>query len=155
MTDFTSTTMTVSAAPEAVYQALTDPGILLQWLPPAPMTGEFHAFDAREGGGYEMSLYYPHEETSYRGKTAEKEDRVRVRFVELLPERRIKDVITFLSDDPAFAGEMHRTTTLRPVGSGTQITMLFEHLPPGLRPEDNAVGAELSLTQLARWFDNR
>lgn len=39
MTDFTSTTMTVSAAPEAVYQALTDPGILVQWLPPAPDDG--------------------------------------------------------------------------------------------------------------------
>lgn len=41
----------------AVYGALLDPDALVEWLPPAGMTGRMHAFDARVGGGYEMSLY--------------------------------------------------------------------------------------------------
>lgn len=49
----------IKAAPEALYEAFIDPVILVAWLPPAEMTGEFHAFDARVGGGYRMSLFYP------------------------------------------------------------------------------------------------
>jgi hypothetical protein len=34
------------------------------------------------------------------------------------------------------------------------VTLLFENLPPGLRPEDNDEGARLSLAQLARRFES-
>ncbi len=44
----------VGASIEALYAAFMDPAALLAWLPPAPMTGKIHAFDARVGGGYEM-----------------------------------------------------------------------------------------------------
>ena len=70
--------------------AFTDPEVLVAWLPPAEMTGRIHEFDARVGGGYRMSLVYPPDEQRYRGKTAEREDVVRVRFVELAPPRRIE-----------------------------------------------------------------
>ena len=151
-TNSTSTSRVVAASPDVVYAALLDPEALLQWLPPAQMTGRFHRFDAREGGGYEMSLYYPADEKIWQGKTNEREDRVLVRFVELRPGRRIVDAITFATDDPAFQGEMHRVTTLEPVPEGTKVTMDFENLPPGLRPEDNAEGARISLDQLASWL---
>ncbi|HEV7992355.1 MAG TPA: hypothetical protein VGP25_11065 [Gemmatimonadaceae bacterium] len=39
------------------------------------------------------------------------------------------------------------------VTAGTEVTMPFEHLPGGLRPEDNDEGARLSLAQLARRFE--
>ena len=39
------------------------------------------------------------------------------------------------------------------VPGGTEVTLLFTNLPPGLRPEDNDAGAELSLEQLARRFE--
>lgn len=39
-----------------------------------------------------------------RGKYAEGEDRVTVRFVALTPPRRIVEVVRFLCDDPAYAG---------------------------------------------------
>jgi uncharacterized protein YndB with AHSA1/START domain len=68
----TRTTRVIRAAPAAIYGAFIDPSALVAWLPPAGMTARLHAFDARAGGGYEMSLYYPPEERRFRGKTAER-----------------------------------------------------------------------------------
>jgi hypothetical protein len=53
-----------------------DPTALI-WLPPAEMTDEIHEFDARVGGGYQMSLFHPPDERSLRGKTSDREDRTR------------------------------------------------------------------------------
>jgi uncharacterized protein YndB with AHSA1/START domain len=143
----------VKASPERVYEAFIDRDDLLAWLPPGEMTGQLHEFDARVGRGYQMSLFYPPDETAFRGKFADREDRVNVRFVELSPPRRIVEAITFDTSDPTFMGEMTMTVTLDEVPGGTNVIMLFENLPPGLRPEDNEVGAEMSLDQLARHLE--
>ncbi|WP_438616819.1 hypothetical protein [Proteus mirabilis] len=47
---------------------------------------------------------------------------------------------------------MIMTVTLEAVPEGTEVTLLFTNLPPGLRPEDNDTGARLSLEQLAHRF---
>lgn len=149
----TRTTRVIRASPEAIYAAFVDPAALVAWLPPAGMTGRLHSFDARVGGGYEMSLYYPPDERHFRGKTAEREDRVVVRFVELAPPRRIVEAVRFVSEDAAFGGEMTLTVTIEPDAEGiggVAVTLAFDGLPPGLRPEDNDAGARLSLAQLAR-----
>jgi uncharacterized protein YndB with AHSA1/START domain len=146
----TRTTQLVRAPRERVYRAFVNQGDLLRWLPPSEMTGTFHAFDARPSGGHRMSLVYPPTERTFRGKASEREDLVDVRFVELAPPRRIVEAVTFITTDPAFAGEMTMTATLDDVAGGTQVTLDFENLPPGLRPEDNEAGSRLSLEQLAR-----
>ena len=143
----------IKATPEAVYAAFMDPAILVQWLPPADMTGELHAFDPRIGGGYRISLFYPPQERTFRGKTSDKEDQVNVRFVDLIPARRILEAVTFDSPDPAFAGEMTIDITFTPAPGGTEVTFACTNLPPGLRPEDNEAGTRLSLDQLARRFE--
>ncbi len=148
----TRTRAVIAAPPDRLYRAFLDPDELLAWLPPADMTGRFHRFDAREGGGYEMSLFYRADEPDAPGKTAAHEDRVAVRFVELVPPHRIVEAVRFVTDAAAFAGEMTLTVTLRPVGGGTEVTMHFDGLPPGLNPEDNDAGARLSLGQLAARF---
>ena len=152
---WTRTSRVIRARPEKLYQAFIDPAALVEWLPPAEMTGAIHQFDARVGGGYRMSLFYPPNERVFRGKTAEKEDVVNVRFVELSPPRRIVEAVSFDTTDPAFLGEMTLTVTLDEASGGTEVTLLFANLPPGLRPEDNEVGARLSLEQLARRFEER
>lgn len=146
------TSRVINATPEALYAAFMDPAALVEWLPPAEMTGEIHAFDGRVGGGYQMSLYYPPDEKGFRGKTAEREDRVDVRFVELTRPRRIVETITFATDDPALRGEMTMAASFEPAPGGTEVVLHFTNLPPGLRPEDNDEGARLSLEQLARRF---
>ena len=146
-------TQVVRADAATVYRAFLDPAALVAWLPPAGMTARLHAFDARPGGGYEMSLVYPPDEPDVRGKTTEREDRVVVRFTELAPPSRIVEAVRFVSDDPAFGGEMTLTVTIEPHADGSAVTMTFADLPPGLRPEDNDEGARLSLAQLARHLE--
>ena len=63
----------IKATPEALYRAFTDPAALAVCLAPGDMTGEVHSFDYRVGGGYQMSLYYPSSEKTFRGKTSESE----------------------------------------------------------------------------------
>jgi uncharacterized protein YndB with AHSA1/START domain len=104
------------------------------------MTGKIHEFDARVGGGYRMSLFYPPNERNFRGKTSEREDMVRVRFVELAPPRRIVEAVSFVTTDPALLGEMTITATFEEVSGGTEV-------------EDNEAGSRLSLEQLARRFE--
>jgi uncharacterized protein YndB with AHSA1/START domain len=66
---WTRTSRIIRALPEELYAAFLDPAALIDWLPPAEMTGEIHEFDARVGGGYRMSLFYPPDERAFRGKT--------------------------------------------------------------------------------------
>lgn len=141
----------INAAPEALYRAFTDPEALAVWLVPGEMTGKVHAFEARVGGGYQMSLYYPASDAEAQGKTAAREDRYTARFVELTPPTRIVQAIIFDTTDPAFAGEMLMTVTLAPKAGGTEVTILFENIPSGIRPEDNEAGTESSLAKLARY----
>jgi Activator of Hsp90 ATPase homolog 1-like protein len=55
--------------------------------------------------------------------------------------------------DPAFFGETTRTATFEEVSGGTEITLVFENLPPGLRAEENDAGSRVSLEQLAHRFE--
>src|SRR5690348_1746626 len=96
----------IKAPPEPLYAAFVDSDVLIRWLPPAEMTGEIRDFDARVGGGYRLSLFYPPGERAFLGKTTEREDRMTVRFLELEPPRRIVEAVTFDSADPAFLGQM-------------------------------------------------
>jgi uncharacterized protein YndB with AHSA1/START domain len=149
----TRTSRLIRARPEALYAAFLDPAVLIAWLPPADMTSKIHEFDARIGGGYRMSLFYSPDEPHFRGKTSEREDMVNVRFVTLEPPRRIVEAINFTTTDTALLGEMTMTATFEEVAGGTNVTLEFTNLPPGLRPEDNDAGARLSLEQLARHFE--
>jgi uncharacterized protein YndB with AHSA1/START domain len=149
----TRSTRIIKAPRERVYRAFVDPADLAVWLPPGEMTGEIHSFEASEGGGYEMSLFYPPSEPHARGKTSDGEDRVIVRFIALVPTALIVEGVTFRSDDPAYAGEMILSVTFAERQGATEVALLFENLPPGLRPEDNEEGARLSLENLARHLE--
>ncbi|PYU32904.1 MAG: ATPase [Acidobacteria bacterium] len=149
----TRTSRVIKAPREALYRAFTDPAALAVWLSPGEMTGKVHEFDARVGGGYRMSLFYPSSEQVYRGKTSEREDRFTARFAELTPPTRIVQAISFDSVDPAFSGEMTMVVTFEDRDGGTEVTILFEHIPSGIRPEDNEAGCRSSLEKLARYIE--
>jgi uncharacterized protein YndB with AHSA1/START domain len=132
---------------------LIDPAALTVWLPPGDMTGVVHDFDARRGGGYRMSLFYPSSEQVFRGKTSEREDRFTVRFVELVPPSKIVQAVTFESADQAFAGEMTVIWRFDIAEGGTKVTVVCKEIPLGIRPEDNEAGSRLSLKQLASYVE--
>src|SRR4051812_49356727 len=150
---WTRTSRVIRARPEELYEAFIDPAALVAWLPPGEMTGNIHEFDARVGGGYRMSLFYPPSDRGSRGKTSDKEDMVNVRFVELAPPRRIVEAVSFITTDPTLFGEMTLTATFEEVSGETEVTLVCTTLPPGLRAEDNETGSRLSLEQLARRFE--
>jgi uncharacterized protein YndB with AHSA1/START domain len=149
----TRTSRVIKVPREALYRAFTDPAALAVWLSPGEMTGKVHEFDARVGGGYRISLFYPASEQVSRGKTSEREDRFTARFVELTPPARIVEAISFETVDPAFSGEMTMVVTFEDKDGGTEVTILFEHIPSGIRPEDNEAGSRSSLEKLARYVE--
>jgi uncharacterized protein YndB with AHSA1/START domain len=143
----------IHAPREAVYQAFLDPDALVAWLPPGSMRGVVHAFDAREGGSFKVSLVYPEGDGSPRGKTSEGTDTVQGRFVALIPNERIVWATEFESADPSFAGEMTVSWTLAPADRGTKVTVLCENIPCGIRPEDNEAGSRSTLEKLAAFLE--
>ncbi len=139
----------IKASRQTLYRACLDPGALVRWRVPDNMTGRMDAFDAREGGSYRMSLTYQDPEHSPGGKTSADTDTVLGRFTELRPYEAIVEVAEFESPDPGFSGEMKITTGFADADDGTEITIIFEGLPAGIRTEDNEMGTRQSLRKLA------
>lgn len=96
-----------------------------------------------------MSLTYKESEQSAGGKTSEGTDTFQGTSVQLALGERIAEVIEFESQDPRFAGEMRMTTSFADTNEGTEVTVLCEDIPAGVRPEDNEVGTEQALQKLA------
>jgi uncharacterized protein YndB with AHSA1/START domain len=145
----------INAPRETVYRAFLDRDALVHWLPPGSMTGVIHAFEAREGGIFRMSLEYPEDDTSSRGKTSARTDTFRGRFAKLVPLERIVWATEFESADPSFAGEMIVDWTLASAGGGTRVTVRCENIPRGIRPEDNEAGTRSTLAKLAAFLEGR
>jgi uncharacterized protein YndB with AHSA1/START domain len=139
----------IRASRRAIYQACTDPVAVASWRVPDTMKAYVHVFDAREGGTYRISLTYQDLAHSPEGKTSDDTDTFQGRFLELVPGEKIVELVEFESDDPRFAGEMKISTSLADAAEGTEITMLCEDIPPGIRLEDNEVGCREALQKLA------
>lgn len=132
-----------------VYLAFLDPEAVAAWLAPDTMRSRVHTFDAREGGKFRISLTYLHPEDSQRGKSSGDTDTYHGRFAKLIPYEKIVEVIEFESQEPGFAGEMTMTVLLADVEGGTEVSLLYENVPMGIRPEDNEAGSRSSLQKLA------
>ena len=149
----TRITCHVNAPRASVYRALLDPDAIAKWRVPTGMTSQVHAFDAREGGTFRVSLTY--DAPMGTGKTTAHTDTYHGRFAKLIPNEQVVEVIEFETDDPALRGEMTITTTLAdaagPAGPGTATDLhaVHEGLPPGVRPADNEAGWRDSLAKLA------
>lgn len=139
----------IKAPRETIYRACLDPDALSLWRVPDNMEGHVHVFDARVGGLFRMSLTYKDPGHSPGGKTSEGTDTFQGRFVELSPGKRIVEVIEFESQDPRFAGQMKMTTSFIDTDEGTEVSVLCEDVPAGIRPEDNEVGTAQALEKLA------
>lgn len=154
MSRTTQVSQIVHAPRDAVYRAFVDAGALAAWLPPEGMRGQVHAFDPREGGAFRLSLTYIEPDESTRGKTSDATDTVEGRFAELRSGELIVWVTAFESDDAAFAGDMRITWTLADAAEGTDVTVLCEDIPSGVRLEDNAEGSRSSLRKLAAFVED-
>ncbi|WP_202887250.1 SRPBCC family protein [Cohnella zeiphila] len=143
----------IRATPRTIYKAFVNPEDLVKWLPPEGMKGQIETFDARSGGSYRMSLTYLNADHATAGKTSEDTDVVEGKFLELVPDERIVQLVQFESNDPAFAGDMIMTWSLSPVPEGTEVTIVCENVPEGIRPEDHDIGLKSSLANLASFAE--
>ena len=148
----TQVSQIVKAPRAAVYRACLDSKMIARWRVPDSMTAEVHSFDAREGGGYRMTLTYRDSHHPVGGKTSAHADSFHGRFLELIPDTKIVETVRFETDKLDLQKPMRLTTSLHDVDGGTEITILCEDLPPGVRPEDNELGTRQSLKKLAALF---
>jgi uncharacterized protein YndB with AHSA1/START domain len=130
-----------------VYRALLDARAVATWKVPTGMTCHVHAFDPREGGAFRISLTY--DEPTGAGKTTARTDTYHGRFVKLVPNEQVVEVVEFETTDPALRGEMTITTTLTDADGGTDILAVHDGLPRGLSTADNEVGWREALANLA------
>lgn len=143
----------IRASPQTIYRAFIDPSALVSWLPPKGMTAKLHVFEPRVGGGYRMSLTYDEPDHSTHGKTSEHQDVVQGQFVELVLNERVVQLVSFESDDRAFAGVMTMTWSLAPVAGGTEVTIICDDVPEGIRKEDHDAGLSSTLSNLAAFVE--
>ncbi|GHH03009.1 SRPBCC family protein [Comamonas sp. JC664] len=143
----------ISATPGTLYRAFVQPEAVATWLPPEGMKGHIQVFEPRAGGTYRMTLTYERSEHPAPGKSSENEDIVIGQFVELVPDERVVQRFEFESDDPAFAGTMTMTWRLTPVAQGTEVTIVCEDVPVGIRQEDHLAGLTSTLANLAAFVE--
>ena len=124
----------IRAPRESIYRACSEPVELVRWRFPLDMTACLLGID---GATYRMSLAYPD------GRS----DTFTATFIECVPGEKIVECIRF--DAPERAGDVTMTTTLRPAGDGTEVTVLTENLPATIKLEDNEEGTRQALTRLA------
>lgn len=148
-----SASRVIKASQQNIYKALVDPEAMVSWLPPKGMKGQIFEFDTRTGGAFRMALTYLETDHSTQGKTSDNTDVVNGKFLELVPDARMVQVVEFQSDDPAFAGEMKMTWTLAAVPEGTAVTIVCENVPEGIRKEDHDTGLRASLENLADYIE--
>lgn len=143
----------ILARRSAVYRALLDAADIPRWRVPPGMTCVVHDWDAREGGAFRVSLTYDAPDRA--GKTTAHTDTYRGRFVTLVENEEIVEVLEFETADPAMRGEMTIRTSLLDVVGGTELVATHEGLPAGVKPEDNELGWSQSLERLAALVEGR
>ena len=92
----------VNAPRAQVYRALLDARAVATWMAPRGMTSHVHAFDAREGGSFRISLTY--DAPTGTGKTSAHTDTYHGRFVKLVTNEQVGEIVEFETTDPALQG---------------------------------------------------
>lgn len=129
----------LTAQPEKIYRAFTEPDAMARWLPPNGFTGKVHHMDPKVGGTFKMSFtnFTTGTRIGFGGE-----------FLELVPGERLRYTDVF--DDPNLPSAMTVTVTLKKVSVGTEITALQEGIPDVIPLEACYLGWQESLLNLAR-----
>lgn len=93
-----------------ISRRVNAPRAVTTWKVPTGMTSHVHAFDAREGGSFRISLTY--DEPTGTGKTTAHTDTYHGYFVKLVTNEQVVEVAEFETTDPTLRGEMTITISL-------------------------------------------
>lgn len=125
--------------PEKVYRAFIEPDAMAKWIPPNGFTCTVQQMEANVGGTYR---------TSFRNFTSGQQHTFGGRYVELVPNERLRYTERF--EDPNLPGEIQVTVTLKKVSVGTEVIITQEGLPDAIPVEACYLGWQESLRNLAR-----
>jgi uncharacterized protein YndB with AHSA1/START domain len=120
----------VNAPCAIVYRALLDARAVATWMVPTGMSSHVHAFDAREGGSFRISLTY--DAPTGPGKTTAHTDTFHGQFVKLVTNEQVVEVVEFETTDPALRSEMTITIALADADGGTDVLAVHDGLPRGV-----------------------
>lgn len=129
----------LTASPEKIYRAFSDPHALASWLPPYGFLGVVHQLDFKEGGIYKMSFtnFSTGNQHSFGGK-----------YLELKLNEFLQYTDQF--DDPNLPDEMVTTVWLKQVSCGTELKATQEGIPSLIPAERCYLGWQDSLDKLKR-----
>ncbi len=133
----------LTAAPEKVFRAFTEPDAMASWLPPYGFIAKVHSMDVKEGGSYKMSFinFTTGNAHSFGGE-----------YLEIKPNELIKYTDRF--DDPNLPGEMITTIQLKAVSCGTELIAIQEGIPDAIPTEMCYLGWQESLDKLKRLVES-
>ena len=112
------------------------------------MNSVVHEFDPSEGGVFRVSLTY--DGPSGVGKSHDRTDTYRGRFLRLVPDEQVVEVLQFETSDVGLAGEMTMTTTLSEATDGTVVLMVHEGIPDSVPVQDSEAGTRMALANLTK-----
>jgi uncharacterized protein YndB with AHSA1/START domain len=144
----TKLTQHFDAPAAAVYRALIDPNAISAWMLPDGMSIHIHHFEPQVGGRFRISLTYEGELGV--GKSSARTDTYHGRFVSLVPNERVVEILEFETADPSMRGEMTITFALAETEGATELSAFHENVPWGISPADNETAWRMSLARLER-----
>lgn len=137
--NFVSLHRVVTANPEKVFRAFTDPNAMASWIPPYGFLCVVHNMDVKIGGSFKMSFinFTTGNEHSFGGN-----------YIDIKPNEFLKYTDTF--DDPNLPGQMTTSVWLKEVSCGTEIKILQENIPAMIPTEMCYLGWQESLEKLKK-----
>lgn len=129
----------LTASPEKVFRAFSDPLAHASWIPPYGFLCQVHQMDFKVGGHFKMSFinFSTGNGHSFGGE-----------YLEIKPNELIKYSDKF--DDPNLPGEMITTVWLKEVMCGTEIKIEQTGIPEAIPAEMCYLGWQESLDKLKR-----
>jgi uncharacterized protein YndB with AHSA1/START domain len=129
----------LTASPEKVFRAFTDPDAMASWLPPYGFVAKVHHMEVKVGGTYKMSFtnFTTGNGHSFGGQ-----------YLEIKPNELLKYSDRF--DDPNLSGEMITTIRLKAVSCGTELIATQEGIPAVIPAEMCYLGWQESLEKLKK-----
>ncbi len=129
----------ITASPEKLFRAFSDPLAHSTWLPPYGFVCEVHEMDFKVGGKYRMSFinFSTGNGHSFGGE-----------YLEIKANEFIKYSDRF--DDPNLPGEMITTVWLNKVSVGTELKIVQTGIPNVIPAEMCYLGWQESLDKLKK-----
>lgn len=129
----------LTAAPEKVFRAFSDPNAYATWIPPYGFICTVQQMDFHEGGHFQMTFtnFSTGNSHSFGGQ-----------YLQIIPNSFIKNSDKF--DDPNLPDVMTTSIWLTKMSCGTEIKIVQEGIPAVIPPEMCYLGWQESLEKLKR-----